>query len=165
MPRLPAHAHFLQVFWGNLPVLPGHPSRWFPLNGICPKYRSKEGTRKHPEQMPEPQMLLSTWGSCSLTHSLLSGDWSPHPIFKGSLHAFLGLLGWLFIPSLLQNLGGTNQPDVWALHHIKANTVWRLPDPVRSLKLSRAGPGQCLDGRLWGNTSKPGWMVESSLSV
>ncbi|KAK3568299.1 hypothetical protein QTP86_003146 [Hemibagrus guttatus] len=86
--------HFLQLFWRDPEAFPGQPrdivspacpgSSPGPLpGGACPEHISRETSRTHPKQMPEPPQLspfdVEEQRLCS---ELLPGDRAPYPISK-----------------------------------------------------------------------------------
>ncbi|KAK3567837.1 hypothetical protein QTP86_027362, partial [Hemibagrus guttatus] len=88
--------HFLQLFQRDPEAFPGQPrdivfpacpgSSPGPLpGGACPEYLSRETSRRHPKQMPEPPQLppfnVEEQRLCS---ELLPGDRAPYPISKGA---------------------------------------------------------------------------------
>ncbi|KAK3567356.1 hypothetical protein QTP86_019916 [Hemibagrus guttatus] len=95
-PDLPHPRHFLQLFRRDPEVFPGQPkdivspacpgSSPVPLpGGACPEHLSRETSRRHPKQMPEPPQLPPfDVEEQQLYSELLSGDRAPYPISKGA---------------------------------------------------------------------------------
>ncbi|KAK3525040.1 hypothetical protein QTP86_013476 [Hemibagrus guttatus] len=88
--------HFLQLFWRDPKAFPGQPkdivspacpgSSPGPLpGGACPEHLSRETSRRHPKQMPEPPQLSPfDVEEQRLYSELLPGDRAPNPISKGA---------------------------------------------------------------------------------
>ncbi|KAK3526133.1 hypothetical protein QTP70_016128 [Hemibagrus guttatus] len=97
-PDLPLPRHFLQLFRRDLEAFPGQPrdivspacpgSFLGPLpGGACPEHLSRETSRRHPKQMPEPPQLPPfDVEEQRLYSELLPGDRAPYPISKGAPH-------------------------------------------------------------------------------
>ncbi|KAK3569482.1 hypothetical protein QTP86_031418 [Hemibagrus guttatus] len=88
--------HFLQLFRRDPEAFPGQPrdivspacpgSSLGPLpGGACPEHLSRETSRRHPKQMPEPPQLAPfDVEEQRLYSELLLGDRAPYPISKGA---------------------------------------------------------------------------------
>ncbi|KAK3533518.1 hypothetical protein QTP70_023342, partial [Hemibagrus guttatus] len=88
--------HFLQLFRRDPEAFPGQPrdivspacpgSSPGPLpGGACPEHLSRETSRRHPKQMPEPPQLPPfNVEEQRLYSELLPGDRAPYPISKGA---------------------------------------------------------------------------------
>ncbi|KAK3542546.1 hypothetical protein QTP86_028673 [Hemibagrus guttatus] len=88
--------HFLQLFRRDPKAFPGQPkdivspaclgSSPGPLpGGACPEHLSRETSRRHPKQMPEPPQLPPfDVEEQRLYSELLPGDRAPYPISKGA---------------------------------------------------------------------------------
>ncbi|KAK3516868.1 hypothetical protein QTP70_027074 [Hemibagrus guttatus] len=88
--------HFLQLFRRDPEAFPGQPkdivspaclgSSPGPLpGGACPEHLSRETSRRHPKQMPEPPQLPPfDVEEQRLYSELLPGDRAPYPISKGA---------------------------------------------------------------------------------
>ncbi|KAK3566086.1 hypothetical protein QTP86_025538 [Hemibagrus guttatus] len=88
--------HFLQLFRRDPEAFPGQPKDMVspacpgsspgPLpSGACPEHLSRETSRRHPKQMPEPPQLPPfDVEEQRLYSELLPGDRAPYPISKGA---------------------------------------------------------------------------------
>ncbi|KAK3507441.1 hypothetical protein QTP70_020634 [Hemibagrus guttatus] len=95
-PDLPLPRHFLQLFRRDPEAFPGQPrdivspacpgSSPGPLpGGACPEHLSRETSRRHPKQMPEPPQLPPfDVEEQRLYSELIPGDRAPYPISKGA---------------------------------------------------------------------------------
>ncbi|KAK3544053.1 hypothetical protein QTP86_000397 [Hemibagrus guttatus] len=95
-PDLPLPRHFLQLFRRDPKTFPGQPrdivspacpgSSPGPLpGGACLEHLSRETSRRHPKQMPEPPQLPPFDAEEQWLYSeLLPGDRAPYPISKGA---------------------------------------------------------------------------------